>query len=42
MINEATIKYYSKDCAKITDMLGPSLSLKGGKPSPISQHPPGK
>lgn len=31
-----TIKYYSKDCTDIADMLGPSLSLNGGKPSPIS------
>lgn len=36
MIKEVIIKYYSKDFTEITDMLGPSLSLKGGKSSPIN------
>ena len=42
MIKEVTIKCYFKDCTKIRDILGISLSLKGGKTSSINKSSPGK
>lgn len=42
MIKEVTIKCYSKDYTKIRDILGASLSLKGGKTSSMNKSSPRK